>query len=92
MPMIKKNITLTDQQDNWIKSQIVSGHFKDESEVIRELIHERQIIENETPEEISAIRSALIEAEESVKREGYSKLTVDDIWKKAVAIHDSQHE
>ena len=91
MPMIKKNIILTDQQDDWIKSQITSGHFNDESEVIRELIQERQILENETPEEISAIRSALIEAEESVKRKGYSKLTVNDIWKKAVAIHNEQH-
>ena len=91
MPMIKKSITLTDQQDSWVKSHINSGQFNDESEVIRELIQEKQILELETPEEITAIRAALIEAEESVKREGYSKLTIDEIWEKAVAIHKNQH-
>ena len=91
MPMIKKSITLTDQQDSWVKSHINSGQFNDESEVIRELIQEKQILELETPEEIAAIRAALIEAEESVKREGYSKLTIDEIWEKAVAIHKNQH-
>ena len=91
MPMIKKSITLTDQQDSWVKSHIDSGQFNDESEGIRELIQEKQILELETPEEIAAIRAALIEAEESVKREGYSKLTIDEIWEKAVAIHKNQH-
>ena len=91
MSMIKKSITLTDQQDSWVKSQIDSGQFNDESEVIRELIQEKQILELETPEEIVAIRAALIEAEESVKREGYSKLTIDEIWEKAVTIHKNQN-
>ena len=65
MPMVKKSISVTDQQDTWIKAQIDTGHYGNESEVVRELIRERQVRERETPEEIAAIRAALIEAEKS---------------------------
>ena len=75
MPMVKKSISVTDQQDNWIKSQISTGHFGNESEVIRELIRERQIREQETPAEIAAIRAALDEGEKS----GMSTRTPDEI-------------
>lgn len=75
MPMVKKSISVTDQQDNWIKSQISTGHFGNESEVIRELIRERQIREQDTPAEIAAIRAALDEGEKS----GMSTRTPDEI-------------
>ena len=75
MPMVKKSISITDQQDSWIKSQISSGHFGNESEVIRELIRERQILEQETPAEIVAIRAALNEGE----KKGMSTRTPDEI-------------
>ena len=52
MAMVKKSISVTDQQDRWIKAQIQSGHFGNESEVVRELIRERQIREQETQAEI----------------------------------------
>ena len=58
MAMVKKSISVTDQQDRWIKAQIKSGHFGNESEVVRELIRERQIREQESPAEIEAIRAA----------------------------------
>ncbi len=45
MSMIKKSISVTDQQNDWIKAQIKTGHFGNESEVVRELIRERQIRE-----------------------------------------------
>ena len=92
MPMVKKSISVTDRQDNWIKAQIDTGHYGNESEIIRELIRERQIRETETPEEIEAIRAALIAAEESVKEHGYSNKSVDEIWEEAKAKHRaSQH-
>ncbi len=75
MPMVKKSISITDQQDSWIKLQISSGHFGNESEIIRELIRERQTREDETSAEIAAIRAALKEGEES----GMSKRTPDEI-------------
>ncbi len=76
MSMVKKSISVTDRQNDWIKAQIASGHFGNESEVVRELIRERQIREEETPEEIEAIRAALIKGEQS----GISKKSVDEIW------------
>jgi putative addiction module antidote protein, CC2985 family len=65
MAMVKKSITVTDQQDNWIKAQIETGHYGNESEVLRELIRERQLREQETSREIEVIRAKLIRAEES---------------------------
>ena len=75
MPMVKKSISVTAQQDSWIKSQMSTGHFGNESEIIRELIRERQIREQETPAEIIAIRAALVEGENS----GKSTRTPDEI-------------
>ena len=80
MAMVKKSISVTDQQDRWIKAQIQSGHFGNESEVVRELIRERQIREQETQTDIEAIRSALIEGEQS----GLSKRTPDQIMKAVI--------
>lgn len=81
MPMVKKSISVTDKQDEWIKAQIASGHFGNESEVVRELIRERQLREGETPEHIEAIREALLKGEQS----GVSKKSVDEIWAEARA-------
>ena len=85
--MVKKSISITNQQDSWIKAQIESGHFGNESEVVRELIRERQIREEEAPAEIEAIRKALIEGE----RSGFSDRTVDEIWQEARQRHRSKH-
>jgi len=86
-PMVKKSISITDQQDGWIKAQIKTGHFGNESEVIRELIRERQLREQETPAEIAAIRAALIEGEQS----GFSDRSVDEIWAEARKRHRAQN-
>lgn len=86
MAMVKKSISVTDQQDSWIKAQIQSGHYGNESEVVRELIRERQLREQETPEQIAAIRAALIEGEKS----GFSERSVDEIWEEAKAIHEGK--
>lgn len=65
MAMVKKSITVTDQQDSWIKAQIEMGHYGNESEVVRELIRERQLREQTSSQEIEAIRAKLIEAEKN---------------------------
>jgi len=87
MPMVKKSISVTDQQDSWIKAQIKTGHYGNESEVVRELIRERQLREQETPAEIEAIRAALIEGEES----GFSDRSVDEIWEDARQRHRAKN-
>ena len=75
--MVTKNITLTDQENFWIKSRFTSGGYCNESEVFSQLIQEQQARETETPEEIATIRAALIKG----KKSGKSKLTVREIWK-----------
>jgi antitoxin ParD1/3/4 len=85
--MVKKSISVTDQQDSWIKSQIKTGHYGNESEVVRELIRERQLREQETPAEIEAIRAALIEGEQS----GLSDRSVNEIWEDARQRHRAKN-
>ena len=57
----RKTITITDNQDNWIKSQIKAGEYTNDSEYIRDLIRRDQT----SQADIEDIRAALIEGEES---------------------------
>jgi len=61
MTTVRKTITLTGQQDAWVKSQIDAGHYTNDSEFIRDLIRRDQ----ERNAEIEAIRAALIDGENS---------------------------
>ena len=61
MATVRKTITLTDQQDDWIKAQIEAGHYTNDSEYIRDLIRREQ----ERSAEIEAVRAALIDGENS---------------------------
>lgn len=63
MATLRRIITLTDQQDNWIKTQIHAGHYTNDSEYIRDLIQREQ----ERSLETDAIRQALVEGEASGK-------------------------
>ncbi len=61
MATVRKTITLTDQQDDWIKAQIAAGGYTNDSEVLRALIRSEQ----ERSAQVEVIRAALIEGEES---------------------------
>ncbi len=61
MGTVRKTITVTDQQDGWIKAQIEAGHYTNDSEYIRDLIRREQ----ERSAEIESIRAALKEGESS---------------------------
>lgn len=61
MGTTRKTITLTEQQDSWIKAQIAAGKFTNDSEYIRDLIRRDQAGQTD----LNAIRSALIAGEES---------------------------
>ncbi|MHA1564319.1 MAG: type II toxin-antitoxin system ParD family antitoxin [Alphaproteobacteria bacterium] len=61
MATVKKSISVTDQQAEWIKVQIANGHYNNESEIIRAAIREKQ----ERESGIEAIRAAIIAGEES---------------------------
>ena len=63
MTMVKKSITVTDQQEKWIQAQMATGNYASDSEVLRELIRKEQTRD----EKLDAISAALIEAEQSPK-------------------------
>lgn len=83
MGMVKRSISVTEQQAAWIKAQIDSGNYGNESEVFRDLIRDRVSRENE----IREIRDALIAGEQS----GVSDKTVEGIWEEAEKRHKSQN-
>lgn len=61
MAIVRKTVTLTRQQDEWIKAQIEAGRYTNDSEYLRDLIRREQ----EREAERDAIRAALIEGEKS---------------------------
>ena len=61
MSMHRKTITLTEQQDNWVKDQIKSGCFGNDSEYIRHLIRQDQ----QAQERLLELRQALKKGEAS---------------------------
>lgn len=63
MSMHRKTITLTEQQDAWVKGQIESGHFGNDSEYIRDLIRR----DRQAQERLATLRQALAEGESSGK-------------------------
>ena len=76
MPMVKKSITVTDQQESWIQTQIASGQYATDSELIREDLREKEA----RTAEIDHIRAKLIAAEQSVEEHGWVKKTPDEIF------------
>ncbi len=61
MTTVRKTITVTNQQDDWIASQVSNGRFANDSELIRDLIRREQ----ERNAGVEAVRQALIEGERS---------------------------
>ncbi len=58
--MPKRSITITDTHDEWLKSQVASGQYRSESEVISDLIREQQ----QRDAGVEAIRLAMAEDEQ----------------------------
>lgn len=59
--MHRKTITLTEQQDRWVKAQIKGGQFGNDSEYIRDLIRRDQ----QAQQRVTALRKALTDGEAS---------------------------
>lgn len=76
----RKTISVTEHQNNWIKAQIESGNYTNDSEYIRDLIRRDQARQID----LEAVRAALIEGEKS----GDSKpFNIDDFKKKMQLKH-----
>lgn len=71
MPTTRKTITVTEQQDQWIKAQIEGGGFTNDSEYIRDLIRRDQ----EENAKFRALKAAIKEGLDS----GLSQRTVPQI-------------
>lgn len=77
MTMVKKSITVTDRQENWIQAQMASGHYATDSELIREALREKE----QRTAEIELIRAKLIAAEQSVEKQGWVEETPQEMLK-----------
>ncbi len=77
MGTTRKTITLTDQQDQWIKAQIAAGDYTNDSEYIRDLVRRDQ----EQNAKFRALKAAIQEGLDS----GISNKTVRDVWEEAEA-------
>ena len=77
MAMVKKSITVTGGQNEWIKAQLDTGHYGNESELIRAALREKQQRQTET----DTIRAALLAGEQS----GISDMSMSDILQAAKA-------
>ena len=78
MGTTRKTITVTEQQDKWIKAQIDGGDFTNDSEYIRDLIRRDQANQFE----IHAIRGELIKGEESGQPQAFD----GDLFKEEMAV------
>ena len=76
MATIRKTITLTAQQDAWVKAQIANGDYTNDSEYFRDLVRHEQ-------EKYRLLRAAIGEGLAS----GPSDKTIGEIWASAETRH-----
>ena len=82
MATTRKTITVTEQQDKWIKAQIDGGDFTNDSEYIRDLIRRDQARQYD----LDAIRGELIRGEESGPPQAFN----GDLFKEQMAAKHAQ--
>jgi antitoxin ParD1/3/4 len=75
MTTTRKTITLSKQQDAWVKARIDSGDYTNDSEYFRDLIRRDQ----EQNAKLVALKQAIQEGLDS----GISDRSMDDIWTEA---------
>lgn len=84
MGTVRKTITLTDKQDQWIKSQIAAGEYTNDSEYIRDLVRRDQ----EQNAQFLALKQAIQEGLES----DISDKTVREIWEEAESRYKNKRD
>lgn len=83
MTTTRKTIIVTEQQEQWIKAQIASGDFTNDSEYIRDLIRRDQ-----EKARFRTLQGAILEGIESPD----SNRTVKAIWEEAEQRHLARRE
>ena len=84
MSVQRKTITVSQQQDLWIKSQVETGNYNNDSEYIRDLIRKDVEYKNK----LQILRSALIAGENS----GISSRSMSDILVDAKSRHNIKNK
>jgi antitoxin ParD1/3/4 len=74
--MHRKTITVTPQQDDWIKQQVDSGQYGNDSEYIRHLLREDQRRQQAEQKLMVMMKQALAS--------GVSEKTLQQLWTEAV--------
>ncbi len=67
METVRKSITFTNQQDNWIKLRVQNGDFTNDSEYIRDLVRKDQQQHMKLVELKNAIDEGLQSGKSSLK-------------------------
>jgi len=75
MKTTRKTITLSEQQDSWVKARIASGDYTNDSEYFRDMIRRDQ----QESGEMLALKKAVQEGIDS----GISKRSMREIWQEA---------
>lgn len=83
MATIRKSITFTEQQGQWIKEQIERGDYTNDSEYLRDLVRRDQA----NQQKLEELRAAIQEGLDS----GISDKTVEQIWKEAEERHAKEN-
>ena len=83
MGTTRKTITITDQQNQWIKAQIAAGEYTNDSEYIRDLVRRDQ----EQNAKFRALKATIYEGLDS----GISNKTVSEVWEEAEARHKAKN-
>ena len=83
MALVKKSITVTDRQEQWIRAQVASGEYGNDSEYFRDLIRRDQ----ERNAQFRALKQAIQEGLES----GVGDKTVREIRAEAEQRYRVKH-
>lgn len=83
MATTRKTITLTKQQDDWVKAQITSGDYTNDSEYFRDLIRRDQ----EQNGRFKALKAAIQDGLNS----GVSHRSIGEIWAEAEAQYKAKN-
>ena len=83
MALIKKSITVTDRQEQWIRAQVASGEYGNDSEYFRDLIRR----DEERNAQFRALKQAIQEGLES----GVGDKTVKELWAEAEQRYRARH-
>jgi antitoxin ParD1/3/4 len=83
MGTIRKTITLTEQQDEWVKAQIARGDYTNDSEYFRDLVRRDQAQDAK----FRVLKEAIQEGLDS----GISERTLGEIWEEAERRHRGTH-